>query len=181
MTMNNLSFHITDITANSIRAGASQITVGIATREGVITIEVRDNACGMDRKTVERATNPFYTTRTTRSVGLGLPFLIQSAEQTGGSVTINSSPGKGTDVIARFIAGHIDCPPWGDLPGTISTMITGNPGVNITFIHETERNTFRISTQELQEVLGGLPLSLPRVTIWLREMIRENISQEKSI
>jgi hypothetical protein len=173
--MNNLSFHITDITANSIRAGASQITIGIAIQEGVISIGVSDNACGMDRETLERATNPFYTTRTTRSIGLGLPFLIQNAQQTGGSVSIDSTPGKGTDVTARFIADHIDCPPWGDLPGTIATAITGNPNVDIIFTHETEGNTFRITTAELREALDGLPLSLPQVTIWLRQMISENM------
>ncbi len=174
--MNNLSFHITDIVANSIRAGASQVTIAIRIKEGVILIEVRDNGCGMDQETVKRVTNPFYTTRTTRKVGLGLPFLIQNAEQTGGNVTIVSSPGKGTDVITRFIASHIDCPPWGDLPGTIATTITGNPDVNISFTYETDRNTFAVSTEELKEALDGIPLSLPKVTVWLKEMIRENVS-----
>lgn len=173
--MNNLSFHITDIVANSIRAGATQITIAIGTKEGLISIEVKDNGCGMDEETLKRVTNPFYTTRTTRRVGLGLPFLIQNAEQTGGNVVINSIPGKGTEVIARFIAGHIDCPPWGDLPGTIATTLTGNPEVNINFIYHTEQASFAVSSEELKEALDGIPLSLPKVTVWLKEMLRENI------
>lgn len=173
--MNNLSFHITDIVANSIRAGASEITIAIAIKEGVISIEVKDNGCGMDQETVRRAANPFYTTRTTRRVGLGLPFLIQNAEQAGGNITIDSSPGKGTGVVARFVAGHIDCPPWGDLPGTIAMTITGNPDVNLSFTYETDLHTFAISTEELKEALEGIPLSLPKVTVWLNEMIRENV------
>ena len=78
----------------------------------------------MDAETARRVTNPFYTTRTTRKVGLGLPFLIQNAEQTGGSVTLTSEPGKGTEVRAVFHSDHIDCPPWGDLPGTVALFIT---------------------------------------------------------
>ncbi|MDF9829566.1 ATP-binding protein [Parabacteroides sp. PF5-6] len=172
--MNNLSFHITDIVANSIRAGATQVTLAIAVKE-TITIEVKDNGCGMDQETLQRVTNPFYTTRTTRKVGLGLPFLIQNAEQTGGKVVISSVPGEGTDVSARFIASHIDCPPWGDLAATVATTITGNPEVNICFRYETDQNTFIISTEEIKEALDGIPLSLPKVTVWLEEMIRENL------
>jgi len=173
--MNNLSFHITDIVANSIRAGATQITIAILIKEGTISLEVKDNGCGMDKETVKRVTNPFYTTRTTRKVGLGLPFLIQNAEQAGGNVTIISTPGKGTNVIARFRTDHIDCPPWGDLSGTIATTITGNPEVNITFLYEADLPPFAISTEDLKEALDGIPLSLPKVTVWLNEMIRENV------
>lgn len=178
--MNNLSFHITDIVANSIRANASLITVSILiNKENVITLCIEDNGCGMDKETVSRITNPFYTTRTTRRVGLGLPFLIQNAEQTGGDVKINSAPGKGTTVTARFIAGHIDCPPWGDLAGTLAMTITGNPEVNIHLRYETDQSTFTISTEEIKEALGDIPLSLPKVTVWLEEMIREAISSYK--
>lgn len=94
--MNNLSFHITDIMANSIRAKASEIGLFIEERDLRITIRIADNGLGMDAGTIARVTNPFYTTRTTRKVGLGIPFLIQNAEQTGGAVSITSQPGKGT-------------------------------------------------------------------------------------
>lgn len=179
--MNNLSFHITDIVANSMRAGASQVTIVLTLTQEMITIEVKDNGCGMDKETLQRATNPFYTTRTTRKVGLGLPFLIQNAEQTGGNVVVESMPGKGTTVIARFMASHIDCPPWGDLAGTIATLITGNPEVNIVFRYimektgRNEQNHFAMQTEEIMEALDGIPLSLPKVTLWLTEMIRENV------
>ena len=83
-SMNNLSFHITDITANSIRANASEIGLSVEEQDTRIVIRITDNGLGMDAETARRVTNPFYTTRTTRKVGLGLPFLIQNAEQTGG-------------------------------------------------------------------------------------------------
>lgn len=173
--MDNLSFHLTDITANSIRAGATRIAVDISEEAAAIVIRISDNGCGMDAETVQRVTNPFYTTRTTRKVGLGLPFLIQNAEQTGGKVSIDSRPGEGTEVTARFVSSHIDCPPWGDLPGTIALLLSGTPNVNICFTYRKGEDAFAISTEEVKEVLDGFPLSHPKVISWLKEMIRENL------
>ena len=173
--MNNLSFHITDITANSIRANASEIGLFIEQREGRITIRITDNGSGMDAGTIARVTTPFYTTRTTRKVGLGIPFLIQNAEQTGGAVSITSEPGKGTEVTASFHSDHIDCPPWGDLPGTVAMLVTGNPDINIRFEYQAGETIFFVSTNEIKEILDGIPLSHPKVMLLVKEMIKENI------
>lgn len=173
--MDNLSFHLTDITANSIRAGATRIEVDIREERGTTLIRISDDGCGMDAETVRRVTNPFYTTRTTRKVGLGLPFLIQNAEQTGGKVSIDSRLGEGTEVTARFMSSHIDCPPWGDLPGTVAMLLSGTPDVNICFTYRKGEYAFAISTEEIKEALDGLPLSHPKVITWLKEMIRENL------
>lgn len=173
--MNNLSFHITDITANSIRAKASEIALSIEERDARITIRIADNGSGMDAGTVARITNPFYTTRTTRRVGLGIPFLIQNAEQTGGAVSITSQPGKGTVVTASFRSDHIDCPPWGDLPGTVAMLLTGNPDIDIRFDYQAGETLFSISTSEIKEILDGIPLSHPKVMLSVKEMIKGNI------
>lgn len=174
--MNNLSFHITDIATNSIRAAATEIRLDITVQSGLITLRVADNGCGMDADTLAHATNPFYTTRTTRKVGLGLPFLIQNAEQSGGEVTIDSTPGVGTCVTARFMATHIDCPPWGDLPGTVALLMTGNPEINLRFTYQSEVISFALSTDEILEILDGLPISHPQVTRSIKEMIKENVT-----
>ena len=155
--MNNLSFHITDITANSIRANASEIGLSVEEQDTRIVIRITD------------------TTRTTRKVGLGLPFLIQNAEQTGGSVTLTSEPGKGTEVRAVFHSDHIDCPPWGDLPGTVALLITGNPEINVCFEYRSGETGYSISTNEIKEILDGVPLSYPKVMLLIKEMIKENI------
>lgn len=173
--MNNLSFHITDITANSIRANASEIGLFIEEQDARITIRITDNGSGMDAETVARITNPFYTTRTTRKVGLGVPFLIQNAEQTGGSVSITSELGKGTEVTASFHSDHIDCPPWGDLPGTVAMLITGNPDINVCFEYHAGETAFSINTNEIKEILDGIPLSHPKVMLSVKEMIKENL------
>lgn len=177
--MNNLSFHITDIAANSLRAGATQLELDICEESGVITLRLSDNGCGMDAATVARVTDPFYTTRTIRKVGLGLPFLIQNAEQTGGNVQIASQPGKGTEVTARFVSTHIDCPPWGNLPETVALLICGSPDVNIRFSYRSGSIVFDLSTDDLRTALGDLPLSHPQVAAWLKEMIRENLKEGK--
>ena len=174
--MNTLTFHITDIASNSVRAGATRISLEITIHEDHTTIRITDNGCGMDAETVSRITNPFYTTRTTRKVGLGIPFLIQNAEQTGGHVSITSEPGKGTAVTACFITSNIDCPPMGDMPGTVAMLISGNPGINVCFSYRKEELLFEISSEDLQSVFEDIPLSHPKVILAIREMIAANLS-----
>lgn len=174
--MNTLTFHITDIASNSVRAGATRISLEITIHEDHTTIRITDNGCGMDAETVSRITNPFYTTRTTRKVGLGIPFLIQNAEQAGGHVSITSEPGKGTAVTACFITSNIDCPPMGDLPGTVAMLISGNPGINVCFSYRKEELLFEISSKDLQSVFEDIPLSHPKVILAIREMIAANLS-----
>lgn len=174
--MNTLTFHITDIASNSVRAGATRISLEITIHEDHTTVRITDNGCGMDAETVSRITNPFYTTRTTRKVGLGIPFLIQNAEQTGGHVSITSEPGKGTAVTACFITSNIDCPPMGDLPGTVAMLISGNPGINVCFSYRKEELLFEISSEDLRSVFEDIPLSHPKVILAIREMIAANLS-----
>lgn len=172
--MNTLTFHITDIVSNSVRAGATRILLEIIIEEGKATIRIADNGCGMDAETVSHVANPFYTTRTTRKVGLGLPFLKQNAEQTGGYITIASQPGEGTEVTACFHTSHIDCPPWGDLPGTVAMLISGNPDINLCFIYRKEAYEFSLSTSELKAIFEEIPLSHPKVILSLKELIAAN-------
>ena len=174
--MNTLTFHNTYIATNRVRAGATRILLDIAINEENTTIRIADNGCGMDAETITRVTDPFYTTRTTRKVGLGIPFLIQNAEQTGGFVKISSQPGAGTEVTACFITANIDCPPWGDLPGTVAMLISGNPEINVCFSYKKGEQLFEVSTEELLAVFEDIPLSHPKVILAIKEMIAENLS-----
>ena len=149
--MDNLSFHITDITANSIRAKASDIEIDIQIKDTSICIRIADNGCGMDPETVSLIRNPFYTTRTTRKVG------------------------KGTVVVACFVSSHIDCPPLGDLAGTMAMLIGSNPDINIHFSYHSDLVSFDISTRELKEILEDMPLSHPKVMLYLKELIANQI------
>lgn len=173
--MNTLTFHITDIASNSVRAGATRILLEINIEEEKVTIRIADNGCGMDAETLSRATNPFYTTRSTRKVGLGLPFLRQNSEQTGGFMRITSRPGEGTAVTACFYTSHIDCPPWGDLAGTVAMLMTGNPGINVGFYYRKGDSEFALSTNDLISIFEDIPLSHPKVILSIKEMIGENL------
>ena len=103
------------------------------------------------------------------------PARLAKSEQTGGSVTLTSEPGKGTEVRAVFHSDHIDCPPWGDLPGTVALLITGNPEINVCFEYRSGETGYSISTNEIKEILDGVPLSHPKVMLLIKEMIKENI------
>lgn len=175
--MKDIAFHITDIAENSLRAGASQVRIELEQSGSGLKLTIADNGCGMSEETILRATNPFYTTRTTRKVGLGLPFLIQNAEQCGGGVTVRSEPGVGTVVEAVFVTDNIDCPPVGDLAGTVTMIMTGNPDVNTVFGISNGESAFTISTAEIKEIMGGVPIGLPRVSSMVRDIIGDNISE----
>ena len=85
--MQELSLNILDIAENSVKAGASLITVAVCYRPAAdrLTVTITDDGCGMDAETVRKVTDPFYTSRTTRRVGMGLPLWKMAAEMTGGT------------------------------------------------------------------------------------------------
>lgn len=178
--MKELSLNILDIVENSVKAGAALTEILLGEADGVLTLCIRDNGCGMDAETVKRVTDPFYTTRTTRSVGMGLPLLKLEAQQTGGDVTVVSKDKKtdpddhGTEVTATFHTAHIDCPPLGDLPATIMTLVQGHPDTDFLFCHERQgKETVRMDTRELREVLGDVPLDSFEVLQWIQGALKE--------
>lgn len=113
--MRELSLNILDIAQNSISAGASLITIEVSedTREHLLSLTVSDNGCGMDEETLRNVCDPFFTTRTTRKVGMGIPLFRLAAEQTGGSFEITSEKGVGTSTKAVFHSDSIDFTPLG--------------------------------------------------------------------
>lgn len=175
--MKDIAFHLTDIAENSIRAGAHRIGIDLRLDGNSLTATITDDGCGMDATTLERVTNPFYTTRTTRRIGLGIPLLIQSAEQCGGTVEIRSSPGKGTEVTARFCLDHIDCPPAGNLADTFMLLMAGNPANDIRLTFAAGDRQFALSTEDVLGTLDGIPIGHPRVASLLREIIRSGLEQ----
>lgn len=160
--MKDIAFHITDIAENSLRAGAKQVEVSLRLAGRELSLTIADNGCGMNETTLRRATDPFYTTRTTRHAGLGLPFLFQNAAQCGGGATIDSAPNRGTRVSACFRLDHIDCPPAGDLATTLALLLTGSPGVDVIVSFERDEHNFSLSSQEVRKALGEIPTEHPK-------------------
>ena len=175
--MKDLSMHIMDILQNSTRAGASEVTLEVLEDAAADTLTIRfiDNGCGMDAETVQKVINPFFTTRTTRKVGLGLPLLKQNTEQTGGSLDIQSEKGKGTTVTAVFGRTHLDRPPMGDLAGTVVLTASAYPDIRFIFHYHNGETDYVFDTVEVNEALDGISIQEPEVIQYLKEMIQENI------
>jgi anti-sigma regulatory factor (Ser/Thr protein kinase) len=180
--MKDLALHILDIVQNSITAGAKLIEITIIEDlpGNMLGITIRDNGKGIPAEMLANVTDAYVTSRTTRKVGLGLPLFKQNAEQTGGSVTISSEPGKGTEVKAMFVANHIDLPPWGDIAGVIILLVTANPELDFAYIHRSKTGEYIFDTREIKAELGGVPIDEPEVRKFLKEMLKENLEEIKA-
>lgn len=174
--MKELSLNILDITENSVKAGATLTEISIIESGDVLTLTIKDDGCGMSEETLKAVENPFYTTRTTRKVGLGIPLLKMAAEQTGGELKIVSSTAvyhHGTTVTATFFKNHLDFTPLGDIKETVVTLIQGHPDTDFLFTHRAEKCEVKLDTRELRVVLEGVPLDTYEVIVWIREYLNE--------
>ncbi len=174
--MPEISLNILDVAENSTRAGASlvQITVDVQPEADKLTVIIADDGCGMTKEQVERVTDPFYTSRTTRKVGLGVPFFKLAAESTGGSFSIESEPQKGTTVTAVFTLNHIDRMPLGDMTATIHTLIQGHPDTDFLYVYRCEAKEFSLDTREMRAILGDVPFDAPEISNYIRDYLTEN-------
>ncbi len=183
--MKELSLNILDIAENSVKAGATLTAISLTDTADTRTLTITDDGCGMDADTVRRVTDPFYTTRTTRRVGMGLPLLILAAEQTGGHVTVVSRDeathptDHGTEVTAVFRTDHIDCVPLGDVISTVTTLIQGHPNTDFRFTHTREgAPPVELDTRALRQVLEDVPLDSYEILLWIRDYLQEQYDAE---
>ncbi|MFA4901068.1 MAG: ATP-binding protein [Brevundimonas sp.] len=180
--MRTIADHILDIASNSVTAGATQIWLDIDQdpAKHLLVFSVRDNGCGMDADIRTRVFDPFFTTRphNIRRFGLGLPFLKENTELTGGGVDLWSVSGEGTTLGATFHTDHIDCLPFGDLASTIFALLIADGAVRW-HIHRSEGNlTYAVDTEELRAVFSSEEMSDPRAQLLLLEFLRD---QERDV
>lgn len=175
--MRELSLHILDIAQNSIAASASLISISIDENPAVdlLTIVISDNGSGIAPKHLNQITDPFYTSRKTREVGLGLALFSQAAWRSGGELKVNSTVGRGTEVTATFRYSHIDRPPLGDLAGTLLGLIVLNPEIDIVYHHQYKAKTFALDTRVIKKELGGVAVNHRAVVSWLKGFIYEGL------
>ncbi|MGI5919496.1 MAG: ATP-binding protein [Christensenellales bacterium] len=172
--MRDISLHILDIVDNSLRAGASLIRIGIMAdkQQDTLTIAIEDNGSGISAEMLEKIRSPFTTTRTTRSVGLGIPLLMAGCENTGGHLSIESDPGKGTKLTAVYGMSHIDRPPLGNIAETVASLVLANPQVD--FVLTVRRDEcFEFDTRMIKDTLQGVPITEPSVMMFIREYLEE--------
>ena len=176
--MKDLSLHILDVTRNSVEANAREISVSmIVDADRWLTIIFEDNGCGMSPEMVKNVTDPFVTTRTTRKVGMGLPFLLMSAEMTGGALSVESELGIGTKVTASFDLKHLDCMPLGNLGSVFSQLLGGNPDKKFIFKFATSEDEFTLNSEEVWELMTEEGISQLKMIIFVRDMINENLEE----
>ena len=151
--LEDIALHILDVVENSLAAKAKRIEIKIneQAEKDLLGLEIVDDGQGMEEEVVKKVLDPFFTTRCTRRVGLGLPLLAQAVRETGGKIEINSAPDKGTKAKASFGYSHIDRKPLGDIHQTLKVLILGNPEVDFLFIHKKGKEEYRLDTKEFKE------------------------------
>ncbi len=185
--MKEISLHLLDLAENSVSAHAN--TVHIEVREDFRTnrliTSVEDDGDGMTEEMTKQVVDPFFTSRTTRKVGLGIPLLKESAEACQGGMRITSKVGAGTKVEATFQHSHIDRMPLGDLTSTILTLTLAHPEIHWVFTYEFnppykgQSRRFEFDDQPIKETLDGIPLTQPEVITYLRSSLEEGIAEAR--
>ena len=172
-----MSLHILDIVENSLAAGSRRVEIRV--EEDIpadrMVIEITDDGCGMDEERARKSLDPFFTTKTVRRVGLGLPLLEEACRASNGELRIQSLPGKGTSVRAIFQHSHIDRKPLGNMRDTLITLMTGHPQLDLLYEHRKGRKIFSLDTREIRADLGEIPLDAPQVVSALRTLVQAGL------
>lgn len=178
LTLRELALHLLDIAENSVAAKANfiQIAVDVDTKTDRLHLKVVDNGVGMDEATQARVLDPFYTTRKTRKVGLGLPLLKEAAEACNGFLKIESALGKGTTVKVEFQDSHIDRMPLGDLPSTWLCLLASYPDIHWLFRYQIDENIYEFDDEPIKNEIGDIPLTDPEILGYLRQSIQEGVA-----
>lgn len=146
--MNDFSLHILDLVENSLSAGANDIVIVLMAKQKCKLLIIRDNGRGTTLSS-SQLVNPFYTTRTTRRVGLGLAMMEHVARLCEGWIKIVPLKPKGMVVIASFAANHWNLPPDGRLADTMLVLIAANPQCRFRFYYNGQGHLVELDNREL--------------------------------
>jgi len=173
--MEDISLHILDIVENSVAAGASAVNIAVCEDipGDVLDIEISDNGKGMSKEILRKATDPFFTSKTVRKVGLGLTLLKQATEMANGTFSINSKEGRGTIVKVSFQYSHIDRQPLGDIGKTIEVLVIGNPGVDFHYEHKKDGFLSTFDTKRIRKVLSKMSINSTKGIEIVRESLKK--------
>jgi len=177
--MLSLAAHILDIAENSVRAGAKLIEINIEedSKNDLLTIEIIDDGHGMNENALKKVLDPFYTTKTVRRVGLGLPLLSDAAQRAGGSLQVESQENHGTRIKATFGLRHLDRQPLGDILNTIIILIVANSDVDFFYKHRHNDRRFGMDTREIRKEIDDVPINHPEIIKYIRGVIEEGLRE----
>ncbi|HAR96565.1 MAG TPA: ATP-binding protein [Deltaproteobacteria bacterium] len=172
-----LSDHVMDIAMNSVRAGARNISIAIIAQrdKGTLSVSIGDDGIGMDEETLRKVSDPFYSTKAGKTVGLGVSLLKGAAEICEGEFQMRSVPGQGTEVEAVFPIDHPDVPPLGNVKDTFLLLCVTNPEVRFSFRFSADGKDFEMDTKQVNDILGGLSISHPEVVTFLSNYLEEHL------
>lgn len=184
--MEELSQHILDLARNSLEAGADKLEISVSedTAANILEIMVRDNGPGIANEDIPKVLDAFYTTKSGKRVGLGVPLLMDAAERCGGYVSIKGMPPEGTIVAAAFPHRHPDRAPLGDISGTLNVIMAGNKDnkdLHLIYSHQFDKNIFIFDSKQLSQSLGDIPLQTPAIMVWLNNYLAINISDLREV
>jgi hypothetical protein len=175
--MLELAAHILDIAENSVRAGAGLVEIIIIEDDAknLLSIEINDDGSGMTKEEIKKACDPFYTTKTVRRVGLGIPLLADAAERAGGRLDLKSIKGKGTRLKATFQLDHLDRQPLGDIIGTLIILIAGNCNIDFLYRHRHNEQQFEMDTRDIRKEIDDIPINHPQILKYIRKVLEEGL------
>lgn len=176
--MEDLAMHLLEILINSVSAGAKHILLTIFedTQKDTIVMCVKDDGKGMNQEDAERFVDPFRTTRTTRSIGLGLSFLKGLSDTCNGTFAIKSQKGVGTEVHCSVQRSFIDTPPIGDIGQTIMSVVQANENISLRFEYALDGQTFIFDTDEIRKQLDGVSLLEPDILLWIHDYVNNGVT-----
>jgi len=174
--MVNMAMHMMDIAQNSIRSGANNILIEFneISKEEMLIFIIKDDGEGIAEEEISKLVDPFYTTRTTRRVGLGIPFLKMTCEQTGGFLEISSKINRGTLIKAHYMTNNPDCLPLGDIAGYLTMLLVANPAIRFIFTYRIDSMQFTLDTDELTQ--SGINLQEQGMSSFFKSYINDNLS-----
>jgi len=177
--MEDISLFVLDLVQNSIAAEARIVIIEIieCKQDKCLSLTIEDDGKGMDEFLMSKVTDPFFTTRTTRKVGLGLPFAKAAAQGCEGSFAILSEKGKGTKVTIIFKTNHLDCPPFGSMDQTLAALISANTNVDFVYKHLTQKGTFNFDTRIVKSELRGVRIDAFEVFEWILSYVKDGINE----
>ncbi len=173
--MTEIALNVLDVAENSVRANATlvEIEVIIDQKKDLLSVRIKDNGCGMSEEQLKSVEDPFFTTRSTRKVGLGVPFYKQAALAAGGEFYIRSELGVGTETFASFGLSNIDRMPLGDINGTIHTLVVYNEGLDWIYRYVFNEAEFTLDTREFREILGDISFKEPEISQYIMDYLTE--------
>ncbi len=177
--MKTLSLHLFEIVSNSVFYGANNIEIIVrdSKKENIYSFEVKDDGCGIKKEDIEKVTDAFFTSRSSRKVGLGLALTKMKAEQCGGNLEIESIYGKGSKVKFWFAHNNIDRPPLGEIEEVIVMCATMKENINVKYKHITDKGEYFFDTKQIRKILEAVEINNIKIIKALKEMIKTNLEE----